>query len=71
MSGANDGVGLMYYIKTIEDRIRVPPSMFGSDLKDAVLRILRERYEGRIWKDIGIILGINHPKVTTDRKSVV
>ena len=56
----------MYNIKTIEDRIRVPPEMFGSELEDAVQRILRERYEGRIYKDMGIVLSIDKPKVLTE-----
>lgn len=56
----------MYTIKTIEDRIRVPPSMFGSDIEDAVRNILRQRYEGRIYKDLGIVLSINNPKVMTE-----
>ncbi len=56
----------MYHIKTIEDRIRVPPDMFGSELEDAVQRILRERYEGRIYKDMGIVLSIDKPKVLTE-----
>lgn len=56
----------MYTIKTIEDRIRVPPSMFGSDIEDAVRNILRTRYEGRIYKDLGIVLSINNPKVVTE-----
>ena len=56
----------MYYIKTIEDRIRVPPSMFGSKIEDAVQMILRERYEGRIFKELGIVISIDNPKVLSD-----
>jgi DNA-directed RNA polymerase subunit E' len=56
----------MYYIKTIGEKIRVPPSMFGSQLEDAVLRILRDRFERRIFKDIGIILSIYGPKVLSE-----
>ncbi len=56
----------MYYIKTITDRVRIPPNMFGSDLKDAMNSILRERYEGRINKDLGIILAVNNPEVLSD-----
>jgi len=56
----------MYYIKTIEDRIRVPPAMFGSKLKDAVLAILRDRYEGRIYRDLGMVLSVNDPKIVSD-----
>lgn len=57
---------VMYYIKTISDRIRVPPSMFGSQLEDAVTAILRDRYEGRIYKDLGIVLAINRAKVLSE-----
>jgi len=56
----------MYYIKTVEDRVRLPPSMFGSDLNDALMRMLRERYEGRILKDMGIVLAINKTRVQSD-----
>lgn len=56
----------MYHIKKMEDRIRVPPSMFGSELEDAVVRILRERYEGRIYKDLGIVLSIDAPGVLSE-----
>jgi DNA-directed RNA polymerase subunit E' len=56
----------MYYLKTIQDRVRIPPSMFASALEDAVNTILRERYEGRIYKDVGIVLAVNNPKVLSD-----
>ncbi|MFZ5501906.1 MAG: DNA-directed RNA polymerase, partial [Candidatus Micrarchaeota archaeon] len=57
---------LMYYIKTIEDRIRVPPSLFGSGLEDAVRSILRDRFEGRIYRDLGIVLSVDNPKVMSE-----
>ena len=56
----------MYHIKTLQDRIRVPPSMFGSGLEDAVQAILRDRYEGRIYKDLGVVLSVNNPKVLSE-----
>jgi len=56
----------MYYLKRIEDRIRVPPSMFGSVLEDAVQMILRERYEGRIFRDLGIVLSVDNPEVVSE-----
>ncbi len=55
----------MYYVKTLSERIRVPPDMFGSRLEDAVLRILRSKFESRIFRDAGMILSINNPKVLT------
>jgi len=56
----------MYHIKKIEDRIRIPPSMFGSVLEDALRAILRERYEGRIYKDLGIVLSVDNPEIRSD-----
>ena len=56
----------MYYIKTINDRVRIPPNMFGSEIEDAMNAILRERYEGRIFKDLGIVLAVNNPKVLSE-----
>ena len=56
----------MYYINTIEDRVRVPPEMFGSKIEDAVLKLLRDRYERRIFKDIGIMLSINDAKIVSE-----
>jgi DNA-directed RNA polymerase subunit E' len=56
----------MYYMKTMEDRIRVPPSLFGSPIEDAVRSILRDRYEGRIFKDLGIVLSVTNAKVISE-----
>ncbi len=52
----------MYYIKTIEDKVRIPPALFGSSLHDAFLHILREKFEGRVLKDIGMVLAVDNPK---------
>jgi len=56
----------MYYLTNIEERIRVPPSMFGSPLEDALLRILQDRFERRIYKDIGILLLVLNPKAQNE-----
>jgi len=56
----------MYYVKTIEDKIRVAPSYFGSDLEDAILSILREKFERRIFKGFGIVLDVSEPEVLTE-----
>ncbi len=56
----------MYYLNSIEERIRVPPSMFGSDIRDAVLKILREKFERRIFRTTGIILSVSNPDIITD-----
>lgn len=56
----------MYQLKVIEDKIRVPPNLFGSNIEDAVLNILREKYERRIFKEIGLILVVDNPEVITE-----
>ncbi len=56
----------MYFKNVIEDRVRVPPEMFGSKIEEAVLRILRDRYEGRIFKDLGIILSVDDASVASE-----
>jgi len=58
------GEVFMYYLNLIEDKIRIPPSMFGSKMEDAALKILRERYEGRIFKETGIILSVFEPEIS-------
>ena len=48
----------MYKILTIRDKIRVPPSLFHLELKEAVKKSLEERWEGLINKQLGVILAI-------------
>jgi len=59
-------VQIMYYMKTIEDKVQVPPAMFGSNLEDAVINILRRKFERRIYRDIGIVLAINDAEITDE-----
>lgn len=56
----------MYYLKTIEDKVRINPSLFASELNDALLRIIREKFEGRVFKDVGVVLGISNPTPLSD-----
>ncbi|MFH2106359.1 MAG: DNA-directed RNA polymerase [Candidatus Micrarchaeota archaeon] len=56
----------MYYSKTMQDRIRVPPDLFGSKISDAVMKIVRERYERRIYPNIGMIISINSIKILSE-----
>ncbi|MFH1591308.1 MAG: DNA-directed RNA polymerase [archaeon] len=48
----------MFYKTVIKDHIRVPPKLFELPTKDAVLQMVRERYEGFISKELGIVVGI-------------
>lgn len=56
----------MYYLNDAEDKIRIPPNMFGSKIEDASLRILRERYEGRIYRDVGVVLVVSDTEIVSE-----
>jgi DNA-directed RNA polymerase subunit E' len=51
-----------YKIYTISDVVRIPPGMFSLKLEEAVLNMLRERYERKMDKEIGIILAITNAR---------
>ena len=46
----------MYYKIELKDRIRVPPNLFNLEVKDAVVKSIKKKYEGYISKDIGIVI---------------
>jgi DNA-directed RNA polymerase subunit E' len=48
----------MYKKVVLKDVVRVPPSQFSEDLKEAIISILRESFAG-IWKkDFGLVLAV-------------
>ncbi|MBI2574622.1 DNA-directed RNA polymerase [Candidatus Woesearchaeota archaeon] len=42
----------------LKDHIRVPPSLFGMQLKDAITARIKKKYEGYISKDVGIVIDV-------------
>ncbi len=48
----------MYYELKTEDTVRVPPSMLVMKLNDAITKILRDKYERRIFKELGMIIAV-------------
>lgn len=53
----------MFSISTLEDVVRIPPSMFGASLKKAGISILKEKYESMINAELGYIIMILEAKV--------
>ncbi len=51
-----------YKLYTISDVVRVPPNMFALKLEESVLNMLREKYERKIDKDMGIVLAITNAR---------
>lgn len=56
----------MYYVKTIEERIRILPKLLGNELNSAVLGMLRDKFERRIFKETGLILSVDNIQVLSD-----
>ncbi len=50
----------MYRLYTLTDSVRVPPDMFSMRREDAVLQILREKYERKMDTELGVILSIQN-----------
>jgi DNA-directed RNA polymerase subunit E' len=48
----------MYKILEVEDKIRVPPTKFSMETRDAVKSSLEDRWEGKIDKNMGVILSV-------------
>jgi DNA-directed RNA polymerase subunit E' len=52
----------MYYKIELKDRVRVPPNLFNMDIKEAVVRSIKRRYDGYISKDMGIVIDTSNIK---------
>jgi DNA-directed RNA polymerase subunit E' len=60
----------MYKILTVEDTVRVPPKLFGADLKTAITAELENTLTGRIDKGAGIILAVTKVDKTGEGKMI-
>ena len=55
----------MFYKTTLTDYIRVPPELFSLDLPNAVLQMLKKKFEGYISKELGIVIDVDEIKEIT------
>ena len=53
----------MYILYTLRDVVRIPPEEFGLPLVDAAKKTLRERYEGVVDPELGVILAVTDVEV--------
>lgn len=56
----------MYYVLSCKDRVRLPAQYFSMKLDDALVQILREKYERRVDKDAGVTLAVWNAKAEGD-----
>ena len=48
----------MYKVITFQDVVRIPPSKFGKDLREAAKEVLEELYEGQLVENAGLVISI-------------
>lgn len=48
----------MFYKVKLLDHVRVPPTFFGMDVKEAIIKRLKRKFEGFISKEIGLVIDI-------------
>jgi len=49
----------MFYKTKVKDHIRVPPDKFGDKTEEAVLKVIKETYEGYISQDLGVVIDVS------------
>ncbi len=48
----------MFYAVTVKDHIRVAPAMFDLDLREAIVKAVKEKFTGYIDKELGIVIDV-------------
>ncbi len=59
----------MFYKVKLSDHVRVPPTLFNLDVKEAIVKRLKKKYEGYISKELGMVIDIS--KVDAIKDGVV
>jgi DNA-directed RNA polymerase subunit E' len=49
---------MMFYKTKLSDHIRLPPDLFNVDLKDALVKRIKAKYDGYISKELGIVVDV-------------
>ena len=49
----------MFYRVQVEDRVRVPPTLFNIPREQALLKMIERQFEGYISKDLGVVIGVS------------
>ncbi|MBI4139537.1 DNA-directed RNA polymerase [Candidatus Woesearchaeota archaeon] len=52
----------MFYRISVQDHVRVPPKMFGNDVKKSVLESAKKQYTGLIDQELGVVVTVEDVK---------
>ena len=53
----------MYRVYEVTDLVRIPPNMFGEDINKVAEMILKDKYEAKLDKDLGLVIYVYDVKV--------
>ncbi|NON63339.1 DNA-directed RNA polymerase, partial [Acidianus sp. RZ1] len=56
----------MFKVIKAKGVVRIPPEYFGEDLNHIALNILKSEYQERLFKDLGLVLGILNANVSEE-----
>jgi len=52
----------MFYKTEVNDHVRVPPRFFTFDVKEAVLKAVKQKYDGMIDPNLGVVIDVSSVK---------
>ena len=59
----------MFYKAVVNDYVRVAPSFLGLDIRDAIVKQVKKKYDGYMSKDLGIVIDV--PGVKEIKEGVI
>ncbi len=61
----------MYKIVKAKGIVRIPPEYFGQPLQEVAMKVLRDEYQERVIKDIGLVLAVINAKVSEEGEIIL
>ena len=56
----------MFRLVRLRGIVRIPPDLFGSDLNAVAYSVLKEQYQDKIFKDIGLVIAVLDAEVSEE-----
>ncbi len=56
----------MFKLVRLKGIVRIPPESFGSDLRTVAYSVLKEQYQDKIFKDIGLVIAVLNAEVSEE-----
>lgn len=56
----------MYYNYSIKDTFKMAPEFFDDDIEEVAVNVIRDKYEGTIDKDLGVVIAVYNVRNISD-----